>query len=549
MKTKFVLYTVAFFLLTSLFCQKKKAITEYSTLLSYQTITISEIQFLDFYYPFIAFRGEIDSDSTRLAKLKDLFKLYWYASKYNGKGVDTVYDLKYLSYRQGMILKEHFHRSILQTIPDADESQLRGLFLKQNFQFRITWVESQDSSQIALYHQEIMQGLKFDSLPGVTVSDPLQWGVLPPLLDEAVFSLKPGEYCAPLRTLSGWYLIQLKEINQNPLITEEDFNKHKEKLAKQWKNFEAQKKSELFLLEKLAGKEIITHPEVMPKIREFITLMQVTDPALREKERENAMFGTNLQKLMDESNVPLAEMAGMTLTMRDFMINYLNIPKSTRNGPIAQTIQQVLRDEYLIRESIRLGYDQNPYVQQLLQNYHIFYGANMIQHQLKENVNPSIDDYQTYYESHQNQFIDSLHYKGYVYHVTNKQKSVDFYEQYQSDLVNAGSQMIFLDTTIKLESHIDPASTIFLITRSYHQLKSEQLNPPITWNKGFTIFYPLLMETVSKRLENIKAQTEELVFREKMKSLIADSLEYDIEWDRVNIDMEKLKTLDFKKYR
>lgn len=121
------------------------------------------------------------------------------------------------------------------------DEHLKELFIKMNTKIKVRHLYASSKQDADLIYNDLMIGRSFTELAANVFTDPVlkkNGGLLgyiavdemDPAFEEAAFSLKPGQISKPVKTVYGYSIIKVDDIKANPLITENEFLKAKERL-------------------------------------------------------------------------------------------------------------------------------------------------------------------------------------------------------------------------------------------------------------------------------------------------------------------------------
>lgn len=123
-------------------------------------------------------------------------------------------------------------------ITDAD---LKTLYVKFNTRLKVSHLFAEIKAGADNLYVRLKKGEKFEELAKETFRDPklrdnggslgyISIDEMDPEFERAAYSLKTGEVSSPVKTVEGYSIIRLEDIKPNPLLTENEFLKAKERL-------------------------------------------------------------------------------------------------------------------------------------------------------------------------------------------------------------------------------------------------------------------------------------------------------------------------------
>ncbi|MGE5499592.1 MAG: peptidylprolyl isomerase [Syntrophothermus sp.] len=132
--------------------------------------------------------------------------------------------------------KKHISPQI--NIPDEE---LKDLFVKFNTSIKVSHLYAPSRAEADKLYNQLSKGKDFNSLAREIFSDPelrdnggslgyISVDQMDPEFEKAAYSMKKGEISHPVKTVEGYSIIRIDEIKKNPLVTETEFLKAKERL-------------------------------------------------------------------------------------------------------------------------------------------------------------------------------------------------------------------------------------------------------------------------------------------------------------------------------
>ena len=189
------------------------------------------------------------------------------------KNIRAIYDQMLLNYYFDKKINKDFKTTDLET---------RKLFIWQNQKAHIRHLFSRSEKQIRSIHEKLTydksswsnlaQECFNDSILKSNGGD-LGWQAyddLDPTFAFHAFSLIPGEVSGPVRTSDGYSIIKLVSVENNNLLTENDFQLKKESLSKTIKNFQQKQRLLEFTDSTSKSLDIIFNKPIVLKLHKSI---------------------------------------------------------------------------------------------------------------------------------------------------------------------------------------------------------------------------------------------------------------------------------------
>ena len=149
------------------------------------------------------------------------------------------------------LLLNEFFESVITIKKDIDEEELRKFFVWKNTTFRIRHLFAHDINQMDSIIARLKSGEKWMSIANDIFQDPrlrenggeLGWvklGDLEPIFEMKAFLLEPNQISEPVKTKSGYSLIQMVDKRENGFLLEKDFELEKISLSSLIKDYRRQ---------------------------------------------------------------------------------------------------------------------------------------------------------------------------------------------------------------------------------------------------------------------------------------------------------------------
>lgn len=124
---------------------------------------------------------------------------------------------------------------------NVTEDELKDLFYKLNTKIKVRHLYASTKEKADSLYKELKSGKSFEKLAKENFNDPLlkeNGGLIgyisidemDPQFETAAFSLNIGDISKPVKTVYGYSIIKVEDIKINPLTTEYEFSRSKEKL-------------------------------------------------------------------------------------------------------------------------------------------------------------------------------------------------------------------------------------------------------------------------------------------------------------------------------
>jgi parvulin-like peptidyl-prolyl isomerase len=140
------------------------------------------------------------------------------------------------------LLNAYSDEHISPTIEVAD-ADLRELFVRMNTKVNVRHLYAMSRTTADSLYAQLQRGKTFEELATVSFHDPrlrdnggslgyIGFDETDPAFEDAAYNMKVGEISTPVKTVEGYSIIRVDGIRSDPLLTETDFLKSKERLER-----------------------------------------------------------------------------------------------------------------------------------------------------------------------------------------------------------------------------------------------------------------------------------------------------------------------------
>jgi len=121
------------------------------------------------------------------------------------------------------------------------EDELKSLYIKMNTKIKVSHLYAATLESANALYNSLQQGETFESLAKNCFRDPklrdhggelgyITVDEMDPEFEKAAYSMRPGDISKPVKTVEGYSIIKVEDIQQNPLNTENEFLKARDRL-------------------------------------------------------------------------------------------------------------------------------------------------------------------------------------------------------------------------------------------------------------------------------------------------------------------------------
>lgn len=247
------------FLLISFHCSESNLPAHKSILATVGNRIVTTKDFVDHYKALTLRTGISDNGQVRRAILKNMIADELFVIEAYNRGLDKDSEGRHEKQRiQIQELLNAYFKKVISPKITVSEAELRTLYVRLNTKLKTRHLYAPTRTQADSLYREVMNGKSFEELAKNVFKDPVlrnSGGLLgyitidemEPAFEEAAFKLKTGEVSRPVRTNDGYSIIRVDSRSVKPMITENDYLKHRSKLLGYWKSRKTKKAASLFV--------------------------------------------------------------------------------------------------------------------------------------------------------------------------------------------------------------------------------------------------------------------------------------------------------------
>jgi parvulin-like peptidyl-prolyl isomerase len=138
-----------------------------------------------------------------------------------------------------------YHHLFIKTPVSTTEEELKQLYINLNTKIKARHIYAPTKKKADSLYTILNQGINFEEVAKSCFKDPalkesggslgyFSIDEMEPAFEEAAFVLKIGELSKPVKTTDGYSIIRVDDRISKPLLTEEEFSKHRSKLERYW---------------------------------------------------------------------------------------------------------------------------------------------------------------------------------------------------------------------------------------------------------------------------------------------------------------------------
>lgn len=371
---------------------------------------ISSSDFISSYKEKLTRIGLTDNGETRLGYLMNLVTDELLIAEAKNKGYDKTETAK-KEYKR-ICLQELLNAYTIKYISPTiviNESDLQDLFVKLNTKIKVSHLYAPTKEKADLLYKELKSGKGFEDLAKENFLDPelrknggslgyISIDEMDPEFEKVAYSLRVGEISEPVKTVYGYSIIRVDDIKINPLITENEFLKAKERLkafARKRAFEEASKEFSKSLNQQL---EVRLNDELIDKI--YNSLQENPFPNLLET--SSSISKKNLKNITVYSKLGKWDLQTLINEMSTATEKQEKQLRTKEN--LEDFIRGLVNRKFIEQKAIEEQLDKTPaYIKNVEFNFNT-YLLSAFEDEMKKKISVSPDSVKEYYLKNINQF-------------------------------------------------------------------------------------------------------------------------------------------------
>ena len=227
--------------------------------------------------------GENDTRRSRSLHLNNLIdaELLGREARRIGLDQDSVGRRKIETIRKKAAGDTYFERSFLSRLEPPGEEEIRQAFARWKEKAIVRHLFYRDSTQAEEAHLRLASGVSFldeaqrcyrtaayDSSAGYL--GPVGYFEVDDAFAEAAFSLRQNEFSRPVRSKFGYHIILLEDKLRSPLLTESEFQVHRQGISSKWRLRKRRLEGDRFVQSFMQGLAVRVNGEAIESLSETI---------------------------------------------------------------------------------------------------------------------------------------------------------------------------------------------------------------------------------------------------------------------------------------
>ena len=373
-----------------------------------RTITLDEFQ--TYYKEKLRKIGLTDNGDTRTKYLQNLVDDELLLLDAKKRGVDkTKSALVELERIKTQELLNAFSKRFIEPTVKVTEQDVQQMYIKMNTKIKVKHLYAPILEEAEKLYDQLKKGNSFEELAKEVFHDEqlkenggdlgyISVDEMDPNLEETVFSMKVGEISKPIKTVTGYSIIKVEDIKQNPFVIESEYLKARDRIKAFVSKRAYEEAAKRFTADQKRELAITFDKSMMNTLFESLQSYSYKNSF----ERSSVFFKQNKNK-----NVVKSKLENWNLTQ---LVSELELTDEMQRKwihsetDLEDFISGLIIRKNTIRKALQTHLDESPMFKGNVEfNFNTFL-IQQVEKELKARISVSKDSVKTYYEENLNRF-------------------------------------------------------------------------------------------------------------------------------------------------
>lgn len=365
--------------------------------------------FEETYIRYLGQSGQPDFPGQRWRHLHTLFDHMLMAEEARKRGLaDDRYELFKQKRRSRSLRNAFIDREIVRRIPEITDEESRFAFYRSKQKVHVWQLYFRNETEANLYYERIQGGedfvdlanelyktAEYDSLAGY-IGEVSYFGIEDHYA-EAAFSLQAGEISKPVRTRHGWYIIMAENWRLNHIITQTEYDSRRRKTDYQMFQRKYNVEGDKFVREYMSNLDTQPITENLERLHRVIraSVSRPEDNQLPAPQTLTEVEQNQINSRLD----PMMPLVTYTedgelkaFRVKDYLYWLDFLPYDEVIQRTVPSVGRALMWDVFARESVKRGYDADPFIEFNARHAGIFYLAGRLKEDLSNSPRPPISE-------------------------------------------------------------------------------------------------------------------------------------------------------------
>ncbi len=400
---------ISFFLIGAItFAQSNYGTLDTLAIIDKRVITLSEFQ--KYYKEKMLRVGLTDNGDTRIKYLQNLVDdellLLDAKKRGNDKTKSALTELERIKTQE---LLNAFSKKFIEPAVIVSEQDVQQMYRKMNTKIKVKHLYASTLDEAEKLYDQLKKGKSFEELAREVFHDAqlkdsggdldyISVDEMDPNLEEAAYSMKIGEVSQPIKTVTGYSIIKVEDIKQNPFVIESEYLKAHDRIKSFVKKRTYEEAAKKYSAEKKKELAITFNKSMVRDL--FQSLKNLTDK--NSLEGSSVFFQQNKNKVVVNSKT-----GSWSLTQ---LISELQLTDEAQRKwihsetDLEDFISGLIIRKNTIRIALNAQLDKSPTFRNSVDyNFNTFL-IQQVEKQMNERIIISQDSIKKYYEENLNRF-------------------------------------------------------------------------------------------------------------------------------------------------
>jgi hypothetical protein len=392
----------------------------------------SSIKFDEYRYTYIEILKQptvYDSKQLRENILDELIarRVLTAEAEKNNYGMDEELQYRANAYRNKCLRDAHFKHVIKPGIKITEEDNSKVYKFLQEKR-RISHLFFNTKQEADSVYALIKKGASFTELAKQVFPDSalansggdlgwVFWDQLDYDLSMAAFTLPLNQISEPIHSQFGYHIIKVTDFQANPLISEYEYQTHKQKAKALLEYHISDKYAFEYIGEMMKKANVVVMTNVMKSVRDKIQAHVTRKPGKYDAMSEAQLNDAEIKKVNSELNAQrndvMAAINGLNYTVGDFIGDLTYIPYNITYSDFTASFNYAVRNFLLTKEAESLGLSDDDEVVTRTNLFKEYFVSAKFRRKLVDDVRVTENEIKEYYDENQEQIkgapYDAMH--------------------------------------------------------------------------------------------------------------------------------------------
>jgi hypothetical protein len=381
------------------------------------------------YYEVLKQPTMYDSKQLRESLLEELIsrKLLSQEAEKNNFGIDEDLQYRLAAYHNKCLRDAHYKYIIKPQISISEEDNKKVYrFLQEKRKISHLFFNTKEEADSA--YRLLKNGASFKEMAKKVFADTalansggdlgwVFWDQLDYDLSMAAFTLPVNQVSEPLHSQFGYHILLVTDFQKNPLISEYEYQVHKQKARTLLEYHIADKYAFDYVGEMMKKANIVVMTNVMKSVRDKIQAQMTRKPGRYDAMSEVQLNENEIKKVntdfSSQRKEVMATINGVNYTVGDFIAELMYIPYNITYNDFTAAFNYAVRDFLITKEAEADGMDKDSEVITKTRLFKEYFLCSKFRKKLVDDVKVSENEIKKYYDENPEQMkgapYDAMH--------------------------------------------------------------------------------------------------------------------------------------------